>query len=90
MNAMLEAAPVLRWADRLSPAQREHLRLIVSNDDVLPPIEEEAETESADAIEKWLRTTVKATCERVDAGEGFFLSLDESLARVEARLVEAV
>jgi len=90
MSAVMVAPAIHEWVDRLSPAQQDHLLVVVSRDGELPPIEAEATAPFDAAVEHWLQTTVKATCERIDAGEAKLYTpteVDEWLAAKRAALV---
>ncbi|MCL2595108.1 MAG: hypothetical protein FWD83_06270 [Promicromonosporaceae bacterium] len=86
MTAVMEAPTFHRWVDRLSSAQLDRLRVMVSRDGELPSIEDEAMASTDEAVETWLRETVLPVHQRVAAGGGRRVTLDESRARISARL----
>ncbi|MCL1900394.1 MAG: hypothetical protein FWG11_07805 [Promicromonosporaceae bacterium] len=69
MSAVLEAPTLHRWVDRLDAAQAAKLRSWVATEAAMPPIEDDAAGPRDDAVEHWLRTTVKATGARIKSGE---------------------
>jgi len=73
------------WVDGLNEAQVQHLVEIVHADQVLPPIEVELVGYQDHAKEIWLRTTAVATFDRIKAGGGNFMSIDEARARLNKR-----
>jgi len=89
MSAM-EALPELHeWVDGLNDAQVQHLVEIVHADRVLPPIEVELVGHQDHVKEIWLRTTAAATFDRIIAGGGNFMSIDEARTRLNKRRAAA-
>ena len=84
----LVAPDIHQWVDRLSPAQTERLRAVAASDDVLPPIEVLENPERDSAVQNWLQTTVKATCERFESGVERTYTPDEVHQLLEARREE--
>jgi len=88
MSATMAAPEIHRWVDKLSPAQAERLKVVAANDELLPPIENSAKAEPDSAVENWLLTVVKATCERLEAGQERTYTPEEVHQMLEARRAE--
>jgi hypothetical protein len=82
----MELPTIHEWVDRLSPAQRDRLRIVANQDEALPPIGEDNTdvTESA-AFSAWVQAEVAPAIERIVAGDEHGYSGDEVLEWLAAR-----
>ena len=85
MSATVAPPAIHKWVDGLSPAQVDRLLIVAEHDDVLPSIESSTNSADNSPVEAWLRTTVRATCERIAAGDGKFRSTEEVMEWLESR-----
>jgi hypothetical protein len=77
MSTTIPAPDLHQWLDTLTPGQQDHLRVMVDQSGVLPPV-------ASPSVENWLRTTVVATCERIAAGTEKMFTSEEADAWLEA------
>ena len=88
MSATLATPDIHRWVDKLSPAQAERLKAVAENDEILPAIEASDVADYDSPVENWLRTTVRAACERHAAGLERTYTSAEVHEMLEARRAE--
>jgi len=86
MSAAMAAPAIHEWVDQLSPAQQNHLRVVINRDGELPPISEDAsDTTMTSAFAAWVQAEVAPVMERIASGEEPGYSGDEVLEWLAAR-----